>query len=79
MRTTISIEDELLARAKARALTRKCSLGEVINEALLISFSQNSQSAPETPFHLTTFGGKGMHSGVSLNDNAALLDWMEQA
>lgn len=40
MRTIVSIEDELLARAKERALNRKCSLGEVINEALLISFSR---------------------------------------
>ncbi|MEX2606802.1 MAG: DUF2191 domain-containing protein [Kiritimatiellia bacterium] len=79
MRSTISIEDELLARAKEKALNRKCSLGEVINEALLISFSQESQSSTEQPFRLTTCGGKGMHPGINVNDNAALLDWMEQA
>ncbi len=79
MRTTVTIEDELLTQAKEKALKRKCSLGEVINEALMIRFSQEAQPTPEKPFRLTTCGGKGMHPGISLNDNAQLLDWMEQA
>jgi len=79
MRTTISIEDELLARAKQKALERKCSLGDLVNEALLASFAQPSQPIPDTPFRLTTFKGKGTCPGVSLNDNAALLDRMDEA
>ena len=78
MRTTVSIEDEVLARAKANALKRKCSLSELVNEALLQSFSTETRSRSNTPVRLTTVKGSGLAPGIQLNDNAALLDWMEE-
>jgi hypothetical protein len=77
MRTTISIEDEVLARAKAKALERNCTLGDLVNEALLLSFSTDSLVREKSPVRLTTVKGRGTAPGVQLNDNAALLDWME--
>jgi hypothetical protein len=78
MRTTISIEDDVLARAKAKALERKCTLGDLVNEALLLSLSTESRVRAKSPFRLTTVKGNGPAPGVKLNDNAALLDWMEE-
>lgn len=77
MRTTISIEDEVLARAKAKALERKCTLGDLVNEALLLNLSTDRLVRDKTPIRLTTVKGRGPAPGVQLNDNAALLDWME--
>lgn len=77
MRTTISIEDDVLARAKAKALERKCSLGDLVNEALLLSLSTDSRVRDASPYRLTTVKGNGVNPGVELNDNAALLDCME--
>lgn len=45
MRTTVSIEDALLARAKQASLQRGCSLGEVIEDSLRAALlSQPKQS-----------------------------------
>jgi hypothetical protein len=77
MRTTVSIEDEVLARAKTKALERKCTLGELINEALLMSLSMETRGRNTPPLRLTTVKGDGPVPGVQLNDNAALLEWMD--
>ena len=77
MRTTISIQEDVLARAKAKALERKCTLGDLVNEALLLSLSTESRIRAKSPLRLTTVKGNGSAPGVELNDNAALLDWME--
>jgi len=53
-------------------------LGELVNEALLLSLSSKTQSRAVSPFRLTTVKGKGPAPGVVLNDNAALLDRMEE-
>lgn len=81
MRTTVTIQDNLLARAKEEALKRQCSLGDIVNEALrytLIERSNTDAAKVEEP-PLKTYGRAGLRPGVDLSDNAALLDQMEDS
>ena len=76
MRTTIRIDDELLARAKARAAQDRTSLNAVIEEALRAAL--NRQPARAKPAgRLPTMKGHGLRPGVNLNSSADLLDLMD--
>jgi hypothetical protein len=78
MRTTVSIQNTLLAQAKKVSLERRCSLGEVIEDALRMTFSGQAKTAgiPQVQ-PIKTFKGSGIQPGVDLNSNAALMDTME--
>lgn len=75
MRTTVAIDDELLAAAKRRAQARGVSLGAVVEDALRRELSAVQQPAP---VKIPVFrGGTGPRPGVDLSSNrelAALLD-----
>ena len=77
MRTTITIQDTLLARAKEEARRRNCSLGEVVDEALRRTLLDRKGSAREAPVELTLFRGEGVAPGINLDSHAALMDLME--
>ena len=77
MRTTISIEDGILEKAKETALKRKCSLGNVIEESLRKTLiAENKTKIKETTV-LPQGKGGGLRPGVNLNSNSDLLDIME--
>lgn len=76
MRTTIRIDDELLARAKARAAENRTSLNAVIEEALRANLNREPVR-PKPGGRLPTMKGRGLQPGVNLNSNADLLDLME--
>lgn len=77
MRTTVSIHDHVLERAKEAARRRKCTLGQVVEDALRRTLlNRPSEEIPsETGF--TTFKGQGVLPGVNLDSHADLLDRME--
>lgn len=77
MRTTVNINDELLAQAKKLAQARNLSLGEVMSEGLRALLFPALDKGRRKPTRLVTFGGKGPAPGVDLDSNAALLDLME--
>jgi len=77
MRTTISIQDGLLEKAKEAALRRKCSLGNVVEDALRLSLLSSEEAKVVKEVSLTTYGGEGVSPGVNLNSHAELLDSME--
>ncbi len=78
MRTTISIDDSLLEKAKEVALSRSCTLSEVVSDALreVIAakpkFTGRAKAQP-----LLTFRGAGLRPGVDLNSTESLLEVME--
>jgi len=79
MRTTITIQDQLLERAKSEALRQKCTLGDIVNDALrcrLAETSNQSSDQLEEP-SLKTYGAGGLRAGVDLNDNASINDAMD--
>lgn len=78
MRTTIRIDDELLALAKARAAENRTTLNAVIEDALRASLNRQPERAKPIG-RLPTMSGRGPRPGVNLNNNAELLDLMESA
>jgi len=77
MRTTIRLNDNLLADAKAHAVRTGRTLTAVIEDALRQALARGE---PETKRpHIPVFrGGGGLQPGVDLDDSAALLDLMER-
>jgi hypothetical protein len=78
MRTTIRLDEGLLREAKERAAGSGRTLTSIIEEALR-SFLRRPQGPvkskrPELP----TFRGRGLQSGVDLDNTAALLDLMDR-
>lgn len=78
MRTTISIEDALLEKAKKVSRERRCSLREVIEDALRAAFAKGHKTHRyQSPLSLKTFKGSGVQPGIDLSSSSALLDAME--
>jgi hypothetical protein len=78
MRTTIKIDDLLLAEAKTLAAGSGRTLNAVIEDALRADLARRRRSLPEHPaIRLPTFKGGHLLPGIDLDDSAALLDRME--
>jgi hypothetical protein len=75
MRTTLRLDDALLAEAKRRAIERGTTLTAVIEEALRQALAppRRRSARPVVP----TYRGSGLQPGVDLDDSADLLDRME--
>jgi hypothetical protein len=78
MRTTIRLEDSLLAEAKRIAAENGSTLTSVIESALRQSFAHQGRAEKRGKVRLTTAGRGGLRPGIDLDDSAALLDVMEQ-
>lgn len=76
MRTTLRLDDALLADAKRYALERGTTLTAVFEEALREKLARTTPRK-KTRIRLSTFSGRGVQPGVDLHDSAALLDLME--
>ncbi|MCO4099295.1 MAG: ribbon-helix-helix domain-containing protein [Gemmatimonas sp.] len=78
MRTTIRLEDHLLREAKAHAARAGCSLNEFIEEAVRVALLSGGTDQPTPPPPLPLYrGGRGLRAGVDLDNNAALLELMD--
>lgn len=78
MRTTVAIDDELLAAAKRRARERGESLGQVLEAALRRELASrvDPQDVPLVPVFT---GGTGPRPGVDLTSNRALHEALDEA
>ncbi len=78
MRTTISIENSLLQKAKKIAYERRSSLREVIEDALRAAFAKGRKKDRSSSLRpLKTFKGSGVQPGIDISSSSALLDAME--
>jgi hypothetical protein len=77
MRTTIRLDDHLLAEAKQLAARTGRTLTAVIEDALRQMLARRQQAAARPPVRLPTAPGNGLQPGVDLDDSAALLDLMD--
>ncbi|WP_159500615.1 ribbon-helix-helix domain-containing protein [Microbacterium sp. 18062] len=76
MRTTLSIDDALLDRAKQRAQQRGVTLGRYVEEAL-----REHLSAPPRvgePVSLPVFPGGRLRPGIDPSSNRALYDALDE-
>jgi len=78
MRTTIRLNERLLAEAKQLAARTGRTLTAVIEDALRRALNDAKPSRPSARPKMPTFRGSGLQPGVDLDDTSALLDVIEK-
>jgi Arc/MetJ family transcription regulator len=76
MRTTVRLDEHLLAEAKKHAAESGKTLTSVLEQALRESLARRNAQARVRPVRLKTVKGRGVRAGVDLDDSASLLDLM---
>jgi Arc/MetJ family transcription regulator len=74
VRTTVNIDDHLLAEAKVLAARTSRSLGSVVEDALRAMLRRDADERSHVAFRLATHGSGGVHAGVDLHDKEALAE-----
>lgn len=78
VRTTVSIDDELLAAARRLARQRGETLGQVVDAALRRELAGGADdTGPPVPIPVFT-GGTGPRPGIDLDSNRALLEVLDE-
>jgi Arc/MetJ family transcription regulator len=77
MRTTIRLDDQLLADAKKLAIDTDRTLTQVVEDALRVALVQH-EAKQRKSIKLHTCGGNGLQPGVDLSNNVAILDLMDE-
>jgi len=77
VRTTISIDDELLASAKARARERGKTLGQLVEDALRRELAVDYTTAKGPPVPIFR-GGGGSTPGLDLTSNRAIYEFLDE-
>ncbi|WP_435742882.1 type II toxin-antitoxin system VapB family antitoxin [Microbacterium sp. PMB16] len=80
MRTTVNIDDDLLAEIKVIAGKKHASLGDVVDDALREYLAERKQPVVDFSWAdvgIEVAGGLGMRPGVNWRSNSAMLDLME--
>ena len=77
MRTTISLEDDLLAEAKQAAARSGRTVSQVVEDALREVFARRRAASEQPPLRFHSVDGDGPLPGVTVNSNAALFDLMD--
>lgn len=78
MRTTISIDDQLLEAAKRKAKSRGVTLGEYVEDALRLVIAGPSRAARK-PLKFPVFaGGSGLRPGIDPSSNTDLFDALDE-
>lgn len=70
-RTTVRLEDDLLAQAKVHAAANGKSLNQVVEEALRRMLASGPQAQQVRP-HFPTADGKGLRPGIDLDSAVGL-------
>jgi hypothetical protein len=77
MRTTVRLDEALLARARKEAQRRGVTLTALIEQGLRLAMRRSQPHAP-APVELPVSRAQGgTQPGVNLNDGRALFDLME--
>lgn len=78
MRTTLRIDDKLLADVKKLAIDTGRTFTRVVEDALRVALVQRPPKRRAKRPKLHTCGGKGLQPGVDLSSNAAVADLMDE-
>jgi hypothetical protein len=75
MKTTLDINDQLLASAKVLAAQQRTSLTRLIEEGLALRLRAQAAAKPRGKLRLPVFKGRGgLVQGINPLSNKALLD-----
>ncbi len=77
MRTTIRLDEDLLAQAKRHAFKTRRTFSQLVGEALVAFIERERSKAPTRKVELVAFRGDGVRKGVDVNSASCLLDQME--
>ena len=78
MKTTLNLNDQLLADAKAMAAQQRTTLTRLIEEGLHMRLQTHGASAKQGQVRLPVFKGRGgLVAGVNPLSNKALLDALD--
>lgn len=77
MRTTVAIDDHLLAAAKRRARDAGLTLGQLVERGLQreLARTEPGEEPPEIPVFS---GGTGPRPGIDLDSNRAVLEVLDE-
>lgn len=78
MRTTLTIDDRIMAEYKKVAAETHRTLSSVIQDALQETLVRRRKGARQQPLELPVIGGGGFQPGVDLDDNARTLELLER-
>jgi len=79
MRTTLTIDSEVLAEFKKRAAETHRTLSGLIEDALREHLSRGRDQLATKQLDFPIVGGDGVAPGVDLTSNAALADFVDGA
>jgi hypothetical protein len=82
MRTTLDLDDEIVARAKAKAAMERTTLTKLVEQGLLLRLELADASRKAEAIHIPPpIGGLGgmRPEAANLTSYGALLDLMEEA
>jgi hypothetical protein len=74
MRTTISLDDRLLAQLKRRATESGTSVSKLVEQAVRLFVRTPRTPRPRDSFELVTFGAGGRFSRYDIDKTAELID-----
>lgn len=77
VRTTLTIDDGLLAEYKKVAAQTHRTLSYVIQDALRETLERRRRTGGQGAVRLPVIGGGGLQPGVDLDDNARTLELLE--
>jgi len=77
MRTTVAIDDNLLAAAKERARERGLTLGQLVEDALRLEAAHAEQRRPGPPIPVFR-GGGGLRPGIDPTSNRSMLEALDE-
>ena len=78
MKTTLDIQDNLLANAKAAAAMQRTTLTRLIEEGLSMRLAVVKKTTPRRVAPPVMKGKGGMRSGIDPASNRSMLDAMDE-
>lgn len=74
MRTTISVDDQLLERLKARAAKSGTTVSRLIERAIRLMLRTPPSATRQNRFELVTFGAGGRFSARNIDRTSSLVE-----
>ena len=74
MRTTITIDDEILEQLKARAAKEGTTVSRLIEDSVRLAARPHAEENTGHPFELVTFGKGGRFTSLDIDRASTLLE-----
>jgi hypothetical protein len=79
MRTTITIDDEILEQLKARAAKEGTTVSRLIEDSVRLAAPPQAEPAAGEAFELITFGKGGHFTNLDVDRGSALIEYDDLA